>query len=391
MRAVILGCGSVGANVARSVAADGDVDQLVVADVDGARASALAKELDAESSEFDAADLDSVAKVLKGADLVFNAVGPHYRFCVPLVEAAITAGANYVDINDDFDVAAELVRNPRYDEAARSAGVTVIIGAGTTPGITNVLARWAYDQLDRTDAVRVAWAIPFMTAFSPAVTEHMFHILGGDVIEFLDGDYRRVPAGSGERMVDLLPPFGTYRFAYSGHGEAVTLPKFLPGLREATVRSAFFQDEGNKIYQRLIAFGFGNGDQVPGVGLSPRGFMAHYMATETAQVAMSMDTSDAPQGAVFQVEVEGSQQEIPTKIIYEMHMLFDGREEAAGDPTAYAAATTIHEVVNGRVTTPGLLAPEACLDPTRVVPSFLKRTGARLYRRFEQVTDVGSD
>jgi saccharopine dehydrogenase-like NADP-dependent oxidoreductase len=360
----------------------------VVADLDAAKAGEVARELGAEASEFDATNPDSVAQAVKGADLVFNAVGPHYRFGVPLVDAAIRAGANYVDINDDYDVAAELVRNPRYDEAAKAAGVTVLIGAGTTPGITNVLARSAADQLDHTETIAVAWAIPFIVNLSPAVVEHMFHILSGDVIEFLDGDYQLVPAGSGERLLELLPPFGTYRFAFSGHGEAVTIPKYLPGLKEVTVRSAFFQEAGNDVYRSLISLGLTDTQPLPGVGLSPVAFLTQYMCSPAADLAMAVDTSDSPQGAVFRVEAEGERAGTRTKIIYEMHHMMDASEDVPTDPTAFAASIALREVTSGRVTARGVLAPEACLEPARVVPLFLERTGMQLYRQVVQVERI---
>ena len=386
MRTIILGCGNVGAGVAQSLAADGASGQLVVADVDGAKAAALGRALDAEAVEFDASDPAGVQRVLKGSDLVFNAVGPHYRYGVPLVEAAIAAGANYVDINDDYDVAVELVRNPRYDEAAKAAGVTVLIGAGTTPGITNVLARWGVDQLDNADSISIAWAVPFIVNLSPAVVEHMFHILGGNVIEFIDGDYRSVPAGSGERLIELVPPFGTYRFTYSGHGEAVTIPKFLPGLREVTVRSTFFQEGGNDLYRSLIGLGLGGAEQVSGLGLSPRSFMSRYMCTPQAEAAMSLDTSDSPLGAVFYVEVQGHRDATPTKIIHEMHLMMS--EDNQSDPTVHAAAIAVGEVISGRVSKPGVTAPEACLDPARVVPLFCERSGIQLHRKVVSVAEV---
>lgn len=384
MKTVILGCGNVGALVAESLAADGGMDSLLVADIDGARAAEVAGKLGGTGVEFDAADPHSVAQVLKGSDLVFNAVGPHYRFGVPIITAAIDAGANYVDINDDYDVAQEVVGNPKYDEAAKAAGVTVLIGAGTTPGMSNVLARWGVDQLDQANAVRVAWAVPFIVNLSPAVVEHMFHILSGDIIEFLDGEYRSVPAGSGERLIELCPPFGTYPFVFSGHGEAVTIPKYLPGLNEVTVRSTFFQQAGNDLYRSLIDAGLGSTEHVPGLGLSPRDFMAHYMCTPEAEAAMSLDVSDAPMGAVFYVEVEGIKDSQPTKIIHEMHLMMSEDQE---DPTAHAAAIAVREVLSGRVATPGVTSPEACLDPERVVPLFCERSQIQLHRKIITIGD----
>src|SRR5690554_7489372 len=42
---------------------------------------------------------------LDGVQLVFNAVGPFYRSALPVVEAALRNRVDYIDINDDHDVA----------------------------------------------------------------------------------------------------------------------------------------------------------------------------------------------------------------------------------------------------------------------------------------------
>jgi saccharopine dehydrogenase (NAD+, L-lysine-forming) len=383
VKLVVLGCGSVGTEVARSLASAEGVDHITVADIDGARAGELACELGGEGREFDAGDPRSVADVISDAGLVFNAVGPHYRFCLPLVQAAIEARVNYVDINDDYDVAAELVRNPWYDRGARAAGISVLTGAGTTPGMTNVLARWGFDQLDQARTVSIGWAVPFIVNLSPAVVEHMFHILSGDVIQFIEGEYVSVPAGSGERVIEQSPPYGTYKVAFSGHGEAATNPKFLPGLREVTVRSTFFQEAGNELYRSLIRQGFGSSEVIPGLQLSPRGFMAQFLCTEQAETALSIDVSNAPFGAVFYVEVAGDRDGRETKVIYEMHLEMSGDELA--DPTVHAAAIAVKEFLAGRVTTHGVIAPEACLEPARVIPLFCELSGISLHQKVVSV------
>ncbi|MEU8119835.1 hypothetical protein AB0C21_14120 [Spirillospora sp. NPDC049024] len=42
----------------------------------------------------------------------------------------------------------------------------------------------------------------------------MRHALGGEVTQFLDGDYRKVPAWGDPRTFELLVPYGLRGFGY---------------------------------------------------------------------------------------------------------------------------------------------------------------------------------
>ena len=50
----------------------------------------------------------------------------------------------YVDVCDDVDVTHEI---SDMDEAAKRAGMTAVIGMGSSPGATNLLAKFAADNL----------------------------------------------------------------------------------------------------------------------------------------------------------------------------------------------------------------------------------------------------
>ena len=97
MKVAILGCGSVTSRVAQSAAA-----------FDGIDAKSLGEAVGARHARFDATDPESVAAVVAGTDVVFNGVGPFYRFALPIIDAAIDAGAHYIDICDEYDVAEAL-------------------------------------------------------------------------------------------------------------------------------------------------------------------------------------------------------------------------------------------------------------------------------------------
>jgi hypothetical protein len=91
----------------------------------------------------DVRDRASLLPVLRGADLVINAVGPYTWDPGPLVAACVEARCHYTDLAEDLGFLARLEREARARDAAR-AGVGLVPGASTLPGLVQVLAsRWS--------------------------------------------------------------------------------------------------------------------------------------------------------------------------------------------------------------------------------------------------------
>ena len=146
---------------------------------------------------FDAADPVSVAALLSGATHVLNCVGPFYRYGPPLLAAAIDAGAHYVDVCDDLDPTLAMLG---LDGRAREAGVCALIGMGNSPGLANVLVRYAADQLlDTVETVDIAHIHGGEPVEGPAVVKHRIHAMTNDVPVWEDGRHGRGPDARGVR------------------------------------------------------------------------------------------------------------------------------------------------------------------------------------------------
>jgi saccharopine dehydrogenase-like NADP-dependent oxidoreductase len=152
MRVLQIGAGGVGA-AAVSIAARRDFfESWVVADYDLTRAARAASVDDRFSAaQVDAASADSVRALAVGsrATHVFNAVDP--RFVVPIFEGAFAAGADYLDMAMSLSDAAagvqlgdaQFAAAPAWEEAGRLA----LVGIGVEPGLSDVFARYAADEL----------------------------------------------------------------------------------------------------------------------------------------------------------------------------------------------------------------------------------------------------
>lgn len=241
-RVVVLGgCGGIGGVATRCLVADPAFDEVVVADVRADEAVALATSFGAPGVRGAAVDATSPAAlraVLAGADLAVSCIGPFYRFGAPVLAAAIDAGVDLVDVCDDLDATrAQLA----LDDAARAAGVCAVIGMGNSPGLANLFARFAVDDLlDETLAVDILHVHGGEPTEGPAVIKHRIHAMVDDVPLFVDGAFRsvRLLEASGQAFVEAtdFPAVGRVPCFPYPHPETITMPVHFPGLRRATNR-----------------------------------------------------------------------------------------------------------------------------------------------------------
>jgi saccharopine dehydrogenase-like NADP-dependent oxidoreductase len=237
MKLVVLGAGGMGRYAARTAAGFDFVEQLLVADRDAVASARLAEELGggARGVRVDVTDAADLARVFDGAGAVLNTVGPFFRLGAPVLRSAIDAGCHYLDINDDWESTEAMLA---MDAAARRRGVTAVIGVGASPGISNLLAATAIDELDEVEAVHPGFdldaAMPETRGDRPsAATVHGLHQLTGRIRVFDDG---RFVDERPQRRVDLDYPGLGPRTAWTmGHPEAITLPRSYPSLRRSRI------------------------------------------------------------------------------------------------------------------------------------------------------------
>ncbi|MFD8388135.1 saccharopine dehydrogenase family protein [Streptomyces sp. NPDC059680] len=163
MRVLLVGAGGVGTAVTRIAARREFLAHMVVADYDLGRAEAAVAALGQRGTRFsarrlDASDQGAVRRMLveERCDVLLNATDP--RFVMPLFQAALEAGAHYLDMAMSLsaphgarpyeecgvklgDEQFALAR--RWEEAGRLA----LVGMGVEPGLSDVFARYAADEL----------------------------------------------------------------------------------------------------------------------------------------------------------------------------------------------------------------------------------------------------
>ncbi|MES4891244.1 saccharopine dehydrogenase C-terminal domain-containing protein [Streptomyces sp. NPDC096012] len=163
MRVLLVGAGGVGTAVTRIAARRDFLTHMVVADYDLSRAEAAVAALKEHGDRFsarrlDASDEDGVRRLLaeERCDVLLNATDP--RFVMHLFRAALAAGAHYVDMA--MSLSAPHAERPyqecgvklgdgQFELAGRwaDAGRLALVGMGVEPGLSDVFARYAADEL----------------------------------------------------------------------------------------------------------------------------------------------------------------------------------------------------------------------------------------------------
>ena len=158
MRILLVGAGGVGTAIAR-IAARRPFAELIIADYDLARAQKAAAAKESYTAvRLDARDEAATAALLAEhrCDALMNATDP--RFVMPLFRAALAAGVTYLDMamslshpdpEDPYGTTGVKLGDEQFAmaEAWERAGQLALVGIGVEPGLSDVFARYAADEL----------------------------------------------------------------------------------------------------------------------------------------------------------------------------------------------------------------------------------------------------
>ena len=381
MRILVLGgCGAMGTEVTRDLARTSAFEEIVIADANLERAQALAEELGGgrvRSQKIDAADENLLTGQFRGFSVVANCTP--YHFGMAASRAAIHARVSYLDLGGLFNTPRQL----QLDEAARQAGVTLCLGCGATPGVTNLMVRRAADQMDRVEEVFIAFASFRSIAPSPGLLDTVLDEFspGSQRFFWQEGQFVEVPLFSGTRRVRFAEPAGELEVYYVPHSETHTLPRFLgKGVRRVEVRGTWRPE----IMQALRVFAdYGlTGTQsvaVQGRAISSREFVRSHILQYAAQVG-----GDGEWAFLLHVEVHGWRE--GSRIRCEYRTSHPPRAEwgtsATARVTGVPASIGAQKLAQAEVSRTGVLAPEACFEP---LPFFaeLARRGILVHEQTE--------
>jgi len=377
--AVIGGAGAMGRTAVMDLRECPEVDIILVADYQEDKAILYAESFcdpRIKGTFIDAREVNNMATMLKGYDAVINTA--QYDVNLNIMEACLKAGCHYNDLGGMFHITRKQLK--LFDDF-KKAGLTAILGMGSAPGITNVLAKYAYDRLDEVEIVRILNADVDLTdtkgisVFRPPYSiQTILEEYTYEPIEFIDGEFKTLPPLSGAMEVYFPEPIGMRTCIHTLHSEPATIPYSFreKRIKEVTWRLSLTPDFEEKA--RFLAFiGFGNTNSivVEGKKVIPRKVLCAVVEKHLMEKLRGVELK-AGGLSYLRANVIGKRGDCPIEYnidcLSKPHSRWGVFCETSSPPVIVAQMQ-----IKGTISSPGVWAPEQVIDPTPFFTELSKR------------------
>ncbi len=277
MRVIVLGgMGLTGRCAVYDLMGNEKIDEITVADINK---SVDFPDKRVKYIKLDVSDHENLVKVLKGNDVVINAV--QYYHNVAIMKASLEAGVHYLDLGGLYYVTLEQLK---MDQEFKDKGLLAIAGMGAQPGISNLMVSYASSKLDKIDKVLIkdGWAdktnySKLFFTWSPSTLFDEFTLTA---IHYDNGYIQSEPFSASEEY-DFGWEVGKAKIFRTVHSELATIPTSLAekGVKYVEWREGSADIEKLKF---LSDIGFGKTEKlnVNGTEIVPREFLFNLLKSQ---------------------------------------------------------------------------------------------------------------
>jgi lysine 6-dehydrogenase len=388
MRMLVTGAGLQGSACAYDLLQDGDVTEVVLADL---RTDSLPAFLERYRNDprlrlvqLDARDAGAVRDLMRGMDACMNAL-PYY-FNLDIAKAAVEAGVHCCDLGGNTAIVFEQLE---LDAAAEERGISVVPDCGLAPGMVNILAAAGIDELDDAHTVRIrVGGLPQQP--EPPLNYQIVYSLHG-VLDYYttrswvlrEGEPHEVDALTEIEPVAFPEPVGTLE-AFHTAGGLSTMPWTYRGTMR-TMEYKTLRYPGHADIMRVIRdLGLLSLEpvEVKGVRVVPRDLFI-------ACVEPKLHKPEGKDLVALRVEAEGSRGGTPHRVVFDLLDWFDeeNRISAMERTTGYSLAITGLLQARRQVKRMGATTPDLAVPADRYIEE-LRRRGINIEHRVEPADDV---
>jgi saccharopine dehydrogenase (NAD+, L-lysine-forming) len=359
---VLGGAGAMAQVTIRDLLGARGIDRIGVADVRLGRATEISRRLRSdklEAIEVDARQKGSLIRELRRWDVLVNSTW--YELNLVVMNSAISAGIHYIDLGGLYHYTLkQLMRN----KEAKDAGVTCVLGIGSSPGLTNVMAAHLGKKFSKIRSVKIrsaASAAKGGSMFRPPYSIRTILDEGTmPAVVLRDGKIRKVPALSGKETFVMPEPIGRVEGFYTLHSELATLPKSLGRGVSMMDFIVAFSPEFTRSLALLIGIGLGKRKpiEVGGARISPYDVLTKVI--ESAPVHQTRELNVAARRVEIYGEIREKEVMMRIDCISRPNRRWgiDGRSIGTGIPPSIVAQW----LGEGRIRRRGVLPPELCIE-----------------------------
>jgi lysine 6-dehydrogenase len=344
LNVAVLGAGgTIAPAIVRDLAESDEAATLLLVDLDEQRARAVA-----EAHGGGKASVASWDPAIDEADVLVNSAG--YRLNLEAMRACLAAGTHYIDLGGLYWMTG---RQLELHEEFEDAGLLALLGMGSSPGKTNVMAAHAARVLGSStlDTVHVAaggrdLAPPGGESF-PYALQTLIDELTMNPVAIRDGAPVELEPMHPGGTVTYADPIGDGETIHTIHSELRTFPDSF-GCREASFRLSL----APALLERLRSLAAAGED-------------------ERAAAAAAAQPPSASTVSSHVVEAAAGGRSARVTSLTPPH---EGWRLGGGIvSTAAPAAAAVRLLARGAISARGALPPERCVDPEDLFPELARR------------------
>ena len=343
LHVAVLGAGgTIAPAVVRDLATSAEVGTMVLLDLDAERAAAVAAANGhgkASAHEIDATDVRALASALAGTAVLVNSAS--YRVNLEAMRACLEAGCSYLDLGGLYWMTQrQLELGPEFERS----GLLAVLGIGSSPGKTNLMALAAARMLgavEAVDSIEVAAAGRDPEAASdgrlrpPYAIQTLLDELTLEPVVIRNRTPELVAPLTAGGVVDFGEPIGEAETIYTLHSELATFGGSF-GCESASFRLSLAEP----LLTRLKEL----------VGAS---------AEEVAAAGREASPQSDQTVSVHLVIVTAGERTITARAVTRPH----GGVGGSVNSTAAPAAAAVRLLARGSIQARGVLPPERCIEP----------------------------
>jgi lysine 6-dehydrogenase len=339
VRVAVLGAGgTIAPAIVRDLAESEEVNAMRLLDIDLRKAEAVAMEHGAGKAQARQADATTdLAEHLAGMDVLVNSAA--YRINLAAMRACLEAGCHYIDLGGLYHVAAEQLRlSGEFEQRGKLA----LLGMGSAPGKTNLLAQRAVRELPGNPISISVLAggrdlKPTGELSFPYALQTLLDEITMPPMAIINGRPEEMrPLQDGPRA-DFGDPIGEADTIFTLHSEVLTF--------------------GDSFGAPNVTFAL----SLPPLVLESLKELSGASEERIAEVARSASPPSANTVSIHIVDVTG-----PDTTIRARSVTPPNEEWGLGGgivSTATPAAAAVRLLARGSITRRGALPPESCIDP----------------------------
>lgn len=338
LRVGVLGAaGTIAPAILRDLAVSEEVASVLALDLDADRVAAVCAEHGGAKTTGRTVDArDGLAAAISDLDVLINAAS--YRVNLDAMRACLEADCDYFDLGGLYWMT---LRQLELHEAFEAAGRLALLGIGSSPGKTNLMAARAVAELDRVDAIDIAAAgrdpRPLGSFSPPYALQTLLDELTLAPVILRGGAAVEIEPLERGGAVDFGEPIGVAETIYTLHSELVSFGSSF-GCSEASFRLSLTPTLEARLRELT--------DATPG---------------EVAAAAAAAAPASPETVSVHVIEARGGGRAVRVRARTGPYPPFGIGGSIMS--TAAPAVAAVRLLARGEIAARGALAPERCIDP----------------------------